>query len=403
MPSAPSVRALPGSPIRLISVRWPGCGKVGGQPEDLLRARRAQVGAADVEDAQARAAGRMHPAQLKLTGCTPPASRAVLRSVSSCRSTGVGTTRHRLLSALRRLELVDRGRAARRRQHPGGRGSRARARRSLPAPHGDGGAILLPRSQCGRRGGDERVAAVSRLRLPAGARPARALFRRPSRGRGRNRLGRRTRPGLLELPARALCGLAAMLDSSFLSEVHDQPIGVTANLLVRRNAWEVVGGFQEGIRSHGDSEFCWRVQDAGWRLVHVEDAPVEHAHRETLRALFRQRARYGAGAAWLNRHRPRSCPTPRPIRGLARCAGGVIVSGVTLQFERAAFTAIDAVTIIAADLWRTCSATRLLLRAPWAVASRPVRRHGWMHPAPSSWSTAFRSSRRPSSSRRFAP
>ncbi|MBA2545823.1 MAG: glycosyltransferase [Solirubrobacterales bacterium] len=136
-----------------------------------------------------------------------------------------------------------------------------------------------------------------------------------------------------------------MLDSGFLSNLHDQPVGVTANLLVRRDAWAAVGGFQEGIRSHGDSEFCWRVQDAGWGLIHDEDAPVEHAHRETLRALFRQCARYGAGAAWLNRHRPGSCPTPRPIRGLARCAAGVIIWVLTLQFERAAFKAIDAVSI----------------------------------------------------------
>jgi glycosyltransferase involved in cell wall biosynthesis/GT2 family glycosyltransferase len=137
------------------------------------------------------------------------------------------------------------------------------------------------------------------------------------------------------------------LRSEVLSAEYEKPIGVTANLLVRREAWESVGGFQEGIRSHGDSEFSWRVQDAGWELAHAPEAAVEHLHRESLRALARVSARYGAGAAWLNRHRPRSCPRPRAIRGLARCAVAAPVLALTGRFERARFKLIDAVSIAA--------------------------------------------------------
>jgi colanic acid/amylovoran biosynthesis glycosyltransferase len=156
------------------------------------------------------------------------------------------------------------------------------------------------------------------------------------------------------------------LRSEVLSASYEKPIGVTANLLVRRRAWESVGGFQEGIRSHGDSEFSWRVQDAGWELVHAPDAAVEHLHRESLRALARVSARYGAGAAWLNRHRPGSCPRPRPVRGLARCAVGAPVLALTGRFERARFKLIDAVSIAA-------NAVGYLLsnRPPEVEAARP--------------------------------
>jgi colanic acid/amylovoran biosynthesis glycosyltransferase len=137
------------------------------------------------------------------------------------------------------------------------------------------------------------------------------------------------------------------LRSEVLSEEYEQKMGVTANLMARRDAWEAVGGFQERIRSHGDTEFCWRVQDAGWELMHAPDAAVEHLHRETVGALARVSARYGAGAAWLNRHRPESCPKPRPVRDLARCAVGAPWFALTGRFERALFKLIDAVSIAA--------------------------------------------------------
>ena len=81
------------------------------------------------------------------------------------------------------------------------------------------------------------------------------------------------------------------------------PYGVTANLLVRRAAWEALGGFHEGVRSCGDIDLCWRLQDAGWALEYRQRAAVVHRHRQTLRALLRQQLRYGAGTAWLSRHR----------------------------------------------------------------------------------------------------
>jgi GT2 family glycosyltransferase len=82
----------------------------------------------------------------------------------------------------------------------------------------------------------------------------------------------------------------------------------TGNLLVRRRAFEEVGGFARGIRSAGDVELCWRLQDAGWQLERCPDAVVEHHHRDDLGSFLAMVARYGAGSRWLNERRPGAAP-----------------------------------------------------------------------------------------------
>lgn len=124
-----------------------------------------------------------------------------------------------------------------------------------------------------------------------------------------------------------------------------RPWGVTANLLVRRQAWASVGGFLEGIRSTGDADFSWRLQDAGWELAYRPDAVVEHWHRERVSRLVRQGARYGAGRAWIRRRYPGSMPVPRLLRPLARSAAGIVVWTLAGRFERALFKALDGVFV----------------------------------------------------------
>lgn len=125
------------------------------------------------------------------------------------------------------------------------------------------------------------------------------------------------------------------------------PYAATANLLVRRAAWEDVGGFSEGIRCAEDSEFSWRLRAAGWTLAYRGQAVVAHRHRERLGALLVQNARYVAGAAWLDRRFPGSFPRDPALPRLARCAAGVAAWTATAQFERALFKAIDALVILA--------------------------------------------------------
>jgi colanic acid/amylovoran biosynthesis glycosyltransferase len=121
------------------------------------------------------------------------------------------------------------------------------------------------------------------------------------------------------------------------------PAAATANLLVRRNAWAQVGGFQEGTGLAGtDHEFCWRVADAGWRIEFRPEAVVEHLHRETLRRTLAQFAGYAAGDAWLNRRRPGGVPPKQVGRAFARGVGGAAWFALTARFERAWMKGVDA-------------------------------------------------------------
>lgn len=124
------------------------------------------------------------------------------------------------------------------------------------------------------------------------------------------------------------------------------PMAVTANLLVRREAWEALGGFHEGIRSAGDSDFSWRLQQAGWGIGYAPGAVVHHRHRATLPALARQFARYGAGGAWAARRHPGYRPKSVP-RELLRAVAGVGWWTARGQLERALFKAIDGVVVVA--------------------------------------------------------
>jgi GT2 family glycosyltransferase len=134
------------------------------------------------------------------------------------------------------------------------------------------------------------------------------------------------------------------------------PRAVAANLLVRRAAFEQLGGFYEGVRAAEDTDFSWRLQRAGWRLELCPEAQVRHLYRTTLRELRRQWRGYAAGRAWLSRRydgfqpqpaleraagrflrRLRGAPGPRRVAP-ARNAG---------RLERAGFLALDA--LLSAD------------------------------------------------------
>jgi GT2 family glycosyltransferase len=105
------------------------------------------------------------------------------------------------------------------------------------------------------------------------------------------------------------------------------PRAVAANLLVRRSAFEQVGGFYEGVRAAEDTDFTWRLQSAGWRLELRRGAQVEHRYRTTLGELRRQWRGYAAGRAWLARRYDGFTPQPAVARlrgrGLASLRGVV--------------------------------------------------------------------------------
>jgi GT2 family glycosyltransferase len=121
----------------------------------------------------------------------------------------------------------------------------------------------------------------------------------------------------------------------------------TANLLVRRAAFEQVGGFREGIRSGGDVDLCWRLLDAGWTLEYRPEAGVVHRHRETLLGFLRQVARYAAGARWLDAQHPGSSPRWPLLQGLAGAARDIGANVAHGRFEEATYRAIDSLGLVA--------------------------------------------------------
>ncbi len=95
-----------------------------------------------------------------------------------------------------------------------------------------------------------------------------------------------------------------------------RPRASSANLLVRRVAFEQVGGYTEGIRAAEDTDLAWRLQALGWKLAFNPDAVVAHAYRRTLPELGRQWRGYAAGARWLSERYPDFRPDPGLNRGV---------------------------------------------------------------------------------------
>lgn len=64
----------------------------------------------------------------------------------------------------------------------------------------------------------------------------------------------------------------------------DQPM--TSALLVRREAWEQVGGMDETMPIFfNDVDFCWRLKRAGWKICFLPDAVFVHHHGASTRLL----------------------------------------------------------------------------------------------------------------------
>ena len=66
------------------------------------------------------------------------------------------------------------------------------------------------------------------------------------------------------------------------------PRAGACGLAIRRGIHESVGGFDEGIRFHEDTDYCWKVQLAGTALGWAGDALVHVQHRRDSADRFRQ-------------------------------------------------------------------------------------------------------------------
>ncbi len=95
------------------------------------------------------------------------------------------------------------------------------------------------------------------------------------------------------------------------------PHAAGANLGVRRDAAEAVGGFDESVPTFADTDFCWRMQLAGHELVFVSDAIVHYRLRRRLGDVLRQSRSYAvADVALHRRYEPLGMPHLRVTSGI---------------------------------------------------------------------------------------
>jgi glycosyltransferase involved in cell wall biosynthesis len=95
------------------------------------------------------------------------------------------------------------------------------------------------------------------------------------------------------------------------------PAGLGANLAVRRQAFEAVGGFAEELLVGEDIDLCWRLQLDGFRFTIAPDAVVAKRAQAGFAQNFRHGTTYGfSGPTLYRRHRDDGA---RPdLRGAAR-------------------------------------------------------------------------------------
>jgi GT2 family glycosyltransferase len=95
------------------------------------------------------------------------------------------------------------------------------------------------------------------------------------------------------------------------------PFALTANLAVRREAFEAVHGFNEEQWPGEDVDLCWRLQLAGYRFALAADAVVEKRERAAGRPTFRAAWAYGTcGPRLYVRYRVKGMQ--RDLRGAAK-------------------------------------------------------------------------------------
>jgi GT2 family glycosyltransferase len=121
---------------------------------------------------------------------------------------------------------------------------------------------------------------------------------------------------------------------------------VGGNLMVRRAAFEQVGGFEEGIRSGGDVDLAWKLVGAGWKLETRPGAVVKHPYSERVLPFLRIVARYAAGARWLNERHPGFAPR-WPLPKQLALAGLDSARLAASDREEAAFRALDGLALVA--------------------------------------------------------
>ena len=103
-------------------------------------------------------------------------------------------------------------------------------------------------------------------------------------------------------------------------------VAASANLGIRREAFEAIGGYHAAFHHGEDTDLCLRAQDAGFALAWCPDARVAHPAAAGLRSVLRRGFEHGASARRLQRAHP-----GRAGRRYWTSPGGLIRRGAALR------------------------------------------------------------------------
>ncbi len=102
-----------------------------------------------------------------------------------------------------------------------------------------------------------------------------------------------------------------------------------AALVVRRAAFDAVGGFDEALRYGEDVDLVWRLDAAGWRCRYEPASVAEHEPRPSWAAMGRQRFAYGSSSAPLAA-RHSGALAPARVSGWTAASWGLVAAGQPL-------------------------------------------------------------------------
>jgi GT2 family glycosyltransferase len=145
----------------------------------------------------------------------------------------------------------------------------------------------------------------------------------------------------------------------------------SGNLIVRRNAFEALGGFDVTLESCEDVDFCERLRAAGWRLVADERLiSIHHGDPASLTKLFRAERWRGRDNLRITlRHglRPRDVPSVLVPIVIVSSFAVAALAVIALAFVR--FPALVALTIALAAILGLCGLRGLRVAASGRVRS----------------------------------
>ena len=99
-----------------------------------------------------------------------------------------------------------------------------------------------------------------------------------------------------------------------------------AAIVIRADAFDSIGGFDEGLRFGEDVDLVWRLDEQGWRCRYEPGSSVHHRPRQTLGGRMRQYAGYGTSAAPLAIRHPGAL-SPLRTNGWTTAAWALLVTG----------------------------------------------------------------------------